>query len=86
MPGTASQVANGTGNDWRTAAMGYGASTIRQKFTGQERDNESGLDSFQARYYNGPQERFLSVDPGNAGASLGDLRVGTGMRMLGTGR
>jgi RHS repeat-associated protein len=90
MPGTASQVASGTGierhdyypfgyepaygtgTDWRTAAMGYGPSTIRQKFTGQERDSESNLDFFQARYYSGPQGRFASVDPGNAGASLMD--------------
>jgi RHS repeat-associated protein len=62
--------AYGTGTDWRTAAMGYGPSTIRQKFTGQERDSESTLDFFQARYYSGPQGRFASVDPGNAGASL----------------
>jgi RHS repeat-associated protein len=34
----------------------------RQKFTGQERDTESGLDFFQARYYGGAHGRFLSPD------------------------
>jgi len=32
------------------------------KFTGQERDAESGLDNFLARYYSGPQGRFTSAD------------------------
>jgi RHS repeat-associated protein len=40
----------------------------RQKFTGKERDSESGMDYFLARYYAGPMGRFLSVDPDNAGA------------------
>jgi len=33
------------------------------KFSGKERDQESGLDYFGARYYNGAHYRFLSVDP-----------------------
>jgi len=33
-----------------------------QKFTGQERDAENGLDNFQARYASGPQGRFQSPD------------------------
>ena len=44
----------------------------RQKFTSQERDNESGLDFFQARYYAAGQGRFASPDPGNAGANPAD--------------
>ncbi len=32
-------------------------------FTGQERDGESGLDYFGARYYQNPLGRFLSADP-----------------------
>jgi RHS repeat-associated protein len=44
---------------------------VRQQFTGQERD-DTGLDFFQARYFTSAQGRFASVDPGNAGASLGD--------------
>jgi RHS repeat-associated protein len=47
-------------------------SAIPQKFTGKERDAETGLDYFGARYYSGAQARFASPDPGNAGASLGD--------------
>jgi RHS repeat-associated protein len=39
------------------------------KFTGQERDSESGLDNFGARYYSSNMGRFMSPDPDNAGAS-----------------
>jgi RHS repeat-associated protein len=59
---------------WRAGSgLGYGADTVRQKFTGQERDQESApLDYFNARYYSLAQGRFASVDPGNAGANLMD--------------
>ena len=33
------------------------------KFSGKERDSESGLDYFGARYYDKGQYRFISVDP-----------------------
>ena len=33
------------------------------KFSGKERDTESGLDYFGARYYDKNQYRFISVDP-----------------------
>ena len=33
------------------------------KFTGQERDLESGLDYFVVRYYASSVARFMSVDP-----------------------
>src|SRR6267378_1744009 len=36
--------------------------------TQKERDNETGLDYFGARYYSSTQGRFTSVDPENAGA------------------
>jgi len=36
--------------------------------TRKERDNETGLDYFLARYYSSMQGRFTSVDPENAGA------------------
>jgi len=52
----------------RSAALGYGADSTRQKFTGKERDDETGLDFFLARYYSNIQGRFTSVDPENAGA------------------
>ena len=35
---------------------------IHQKFTGKERDGESGLDYFLARYYSAPMGRFTSPD------------------------
>ncbi len=37
--------------------------TVAQKFTGKERDAETGLDYFGARYYGSPQGRFTSPDP-----------------------
>ena len=59
----------------RAAVSGYTASLIdgpAQKFTGKERDAESRLDYFQARYFSGAGGRFTSVDPENAGASPAD--------------
>jgi RHS repeat-associated protein len=47
----------------RTAANGYVADGVRQQFVGYERDNETGLDFAQARYYSNVQGRFTSVDP-----------------------
>jgi RHS repeat-associated protein len=40
------------------------------EFTGKERDSESGLDNFGARYNSSNLGRFMSPDPDNAGASL----------------
>jgi RHS repeat-associated protein len=39
------------------------ASATSQKFTGKERDAETGLDFFGARYYSGALGRFTSPDP-----------------------
>jgi RHS repeat-associated protein len=36
--------------------------TVNQKFTGKERDSESGLDYFGARYYGSALGRFTSAD------------------------
>ncbi len=36
---------------------------VALKFTAKERDAESGLDYFGARYFSGPQGRFTSPDP-----------------------
>ncbi|HEU0123185.1 MAG TPA: RHS repeat-associated core domain-containing protein [Bryobacteraceae bacterium] len=41
---------------------GYGASGPRQEFTGKERDAETGLDYFGARYMSAAQGRFTSPD------------------------
>lgn len=57
----------GTGG--RTAAQGYSVSDgVRQKFTQKERDNETNLDYFLARYYSSTQGRFISPDPLSAPA------------------
>lgn len=42
------------------------------KFTAKERDAESGLDNFGARYDSSALGRFMSADPDNAGTSAGD--------------
>jgi RHS repeat-associated protein len=56
------EIASNWGN--RSSIAGYTAVTsIRQKFTGKERDGESGLDFFGARYFSGAQGRFTSPDP-----------------------
>ena len=60
----------GAGVGSRTAQMGYGLSdSTRQKFTSKERDTESGLDYFLARYYSSAQGRFTNVDPFDAALS-----------------
>lgn len=47
----------------RGGVSGYGgADGVRQKFTQKERDSESGLDYFLARYYSSAQGRFTSAD------------------------
>jgi RHS repeat-associated protein len=47
----------------RTTALGYSGDTIRQQFTLKERDVETGLDYFGARYYASVQGRFAGADP-----------------------
>jgi RHS repeat-associated protein len=54
----------GSGIGGRTTGMGYGAADgVRKKFTGYERDTETGLDYAQARYFSSAQGRFTSPDP-----------------------
>jgi RHS repeat-associated protein len=55
----------GAGVGIRTAGQGYPPpdDKVRQKFTGYERDGETGLDYAQARMYANVQGRFTSVDP-----------------------
>ena len=54
----------GTGG--RTAGLGYltadAGDDLRRKFTGKERDAETGLDYFGARYLSSAQGRFTSPD------------------------
>jgi len=42
--------------------------SLTYQFTGKERDAESGLDDFGARYNSSAMGRFMSPDPDNAGA------------------
>lgn len=48
----------------------YGCTSVdtNYKFTGKERDSESNLDNFGARFYTSTYGRFMSPDPENAGA------------------
>jgi RHS repeat-associated protein len=46
----------------RTSELGYGVDNIRQKFTGKEKDGETELYYFLARYYSSIQGRFTSPD------------------------
>jgi RHS repeat-associated protein len=52
----------GSGIGIRSASIGYSGDSVRQKFTGKERDDETGLDFFQARYFSSVQGRFTSPD------------------------
>ena len=45
---------------------------LRTKFTGKDRDGETGLDYFGARYLGAGFGRFTSPDPENAGATAFD--------------
>ncbi len=56
-----------------SASLLFGASDgVEQKFTGQIRDSETGMDFFTARYYGSALGRFMSPDPANAGADATD--------------
>jgi RHS repeat-associated protein len=53
----------GSGIGGRTTGMGFSvADGVRQKFTRKERDVETGLDYFLARYFSSTQGRFTSPD------------------------
>jgi RHS repeat-associated protein len=53
-----------TGTGSRSSVQGYSVPDgIRQKFTQKERDTETGLDYFLARYYSSAHGRFTSTDP-----------------------
>jgi RHS repeat-associated protein len=51
---------------------------VEQKFTGQIRDNETGMDYFNARYFTGALGRFNSSDPLNLGADATDPQTWNG--------
>ena len=53
-----------TSASWRSGIPGYApVGGLSQRFTGKERDAETGLDYFGARYMSSVQGRFTSVDP-----------------------
>ena len=54
----------------RTQTVGYKPDNIRQDYTGYQKDDESGLEFAQARYYNTAHGRFTSVDPLTASANV----------------
>ncbi len=54
----------------RTSGLKYQPDNIRQDYTGYQKDDESGLEFAQARYYNAGHGRFTSVDPLTASASI----------------
>ncbi len=48
----------------RNTTSKYGQSdSVRQRFTGYQKDDETGLDFAEARYYNDAHGRFTAVDP-----------------------
>ncbi|HET8670480.1 MAG TPA: RHS repeat-associated core domain-containing protein, partial [Candidatus Saccharimonadales bacterium] len=59
------ELSGGTGG--RTSQQNFGADNLRQKFTAKERDTETGLDYFLARYYSNLQGRFTSPDEFSGG-------------------
>jgi len=56
----------------RTETLGYKPENIRQDYTGYQKDDESGLEFAQARYYNTAHGRFTSTDPLTASANVKD--------------
>ena len=60
----------GSGIGGRATGAGFGvADGLREQFTSKERDVETGLDYFLARYYSSTQGRFTSPDPLSAPAT-----------------
>jgi RHS repeat-associated protein len=48
----------------RTSTNKYGQTdSVRQRFTGYQKDDETGLDFAEARYYDDAHGRFTAVDP-----------------------
>lgn len=65
----------GAGVGTRSTTLNYaatGTDTVRKRFTGYEKDQETQLDFAEARMYQNKHGRFTAVDPLMASASLGD--------------
>jgi len=62
----------GSGVGGRTESLKYSVTStdrVRKRFTGYEKDDETGLDFAEARMYKSQQGRFTAVDPLLASAS-----------------
>ena len=55
--------ANSTSNRTVNSKYSFGEDGVRKRFTGYEKDQETGLDFAEARYYNNQHGRFTAVDP-----------------------
>jgi RHS repeat-associated protein len=55
--------ANNATNRLDTQKYNFGEDNVRKRFTGYEKDLETGLDFAEARYYNNKYARFTAVDP-----------------------
>ena len=62
------EIASGT-NGRTGGCYSSGTTPLTQRFTGKERDSESGVDFFEARYMSSAQGRFTNSDPSGAAAS-----------------
>lgn len=65
----------GAGVGTRSITLNYaatGTDTVRKRFTGYEKDQETQLDFAEARMYQNKHGRFTAVDPLMASASPGD--------------
>jgi RHS repeat-associated protein len=56
------ELLSGTGGRTGQNQQNFSADNLRKKFTSKERDNETGLDYFVARYYSAVQGRFTTAD------------------------
>jgi RHS repeat-associated protein len=56
-------LAAGTANRTTGDKFNYGLDNVRKRFTGYEKDSETGLDFAEARYYDDRYGRFTAVDP-----------------------
>src|SRR5579871_3016494 len=66
---TSTSLPFGDALQWNTS---YGISQSAINFTGKERDSESGLDNFGARYNSSSMGRFMRPDPSNVNPDIVD--------------
>jgi RHS repeat-associated protein len=91
--GSASVITDASGNivdqtdyfPFGGAAYTSGSDPNHYKFTGKERDTESGLDNFTARYFGSSMGRFMSPDPDEESGidNMGDPQMWNGYSYVG---